>query len=314
MSYLTRKAIAIALAGTAVSVCALSAQAASTTYYNTFGAGTAIGSNVDGWTHTNGSGNTGALQSWYGSTDADPRPFDFTGTSAIKNYKGVAALNWAVHLGAAGDSAQISVADATTRYGSQAGFIAPDLDTAQGSWVDSATSPGGWGMYSDYGFFLSDVTTTVRLTATTENSLLPSNFGISVYSGKNNQLSGGWSHHQGWNTGYIKGDTSAANLAKVNTNTPLGISGLTFVGFADGSGLGPNGGSYIEFTAQAGQVYSIIMGGSAGTTWNTLGGNPSAAYKLDVSTPAVPVPGAVWLFGSAMAGLTAINRRRKMIA
>ncbi|MEQ1531640.1 MAG: hypothetical protein ABL925_20195 [Methylococcales bacterium] len=308
MSYLTRKAIAVAIAGTAVSVCAVSAQATSTTYYNTYGAGSALGSNVDGWTHTNGSGNSGALQAWYGPTGTDPRPFDYAGTEALKNYKGAAALNWAVHLDTAADSAEISVADASARYGSQAGFIAPDLDTAQGSWVDSQPNPGGWGMYSDYGLILSDVTRTIRLTPYTENSALPSNFGISVYSGKNNQLSGAWNHHGAWNTGYIKGDNSAANLAKVNGNNPLGITGLNFVGFVDGSGLGPNGGSYLEFQAQAGQVYSVILGGAAGTQWKDLGGNPIAAYKLQVA--AVPVPGAVWLFSSAMAGLGVLRKRK----
>ncbi len=300
MSYFTRKAISIAIASTAASVFALSAQA-STTYYNTFGAGSALGSNVDGWTKTGGSNGAGTLQPWLGSTGSDPRPL---------GYKGVAALNWAVSLNSAGDSAQISAADATTRYGSQAGFVTPDLDTAQGSWVDSAASPGGWGMYSDYGLIKSDVTRTVRLTAYTENSALPSNFGISVFTGKNNQLAGSWNHHGAWNTGYIKGDTTPGNLAKVQVVNPLSITGLNpFVTFADGSGLGPNGGKYVEFTAQAGQIYSVILGGSAGTAWKDLSGNSIANYRLEVS--AVPVPGAVWLFGSAMAGMTAMVRRKK---
>lgn len=297
----------MAIAGTAVSMCAISAQASST-FYNTYGAGSAVGSNVDGWTHTNGSGNTGALQPWYGPTGSDPRPFDYSGTEAVKNYKGVAALNWAVHLQTASDSAEISVADANTRYGSQAGYVAPDLDTAQGSWVDSAASPGGWGMYSDYALILSDVTRTIRLTPSTVNSALPSNFGISVFTGKNTQLSGGWSHHQGWNTGYIKGDTSPANLAKVSGNNPMGISGLTFLTFVDGSGLGPYGGSYLDFVAQAGQVYTIILGGAAGTAWNTISGNSIANYSLNVA--AVPVPAAVWLFTSALAGMGVLGRRK----
>ncbi|MCQ8103964.1 VPLPA-CTERM sorting domain-containing protein [Methylomonas sp. SURF-2] len=59
-----------------------------------------------------------------------------------------------------------------------------------------------------------------------------------------------------------------------------------------------------------------------GDTWTSFPyGNKSQphAYKLfvsgDVALPtSVPVPGAVWLFGSALAGLTAASRRKQRIA
>ena len=58
-----------------------------------------------------------------------------------------------------------------------------------------------------------------------------------------------------------------------------------------------------------------------GDTWSSypFGDNSQPhAYKLfisgDVALAAVPVPGAIWLFGSALAGLTAASRRKQSLA
>jgi hypothetical protein len=63
--------------------------------------------------------------------------------------------------------------------------------------------------------------------------------------------------------------------------------------------------STVSFEAQAGQVYSILLGGYSGA------GNfgPHAGYSLSISS--VPVPGAVWLFVSAMFGLVGFQRRKQ---
>lgn len=303
MNHSIRKAVSLAIAGTTLSLCAIPAHAA-TTYYNTWNAGnSAVGSATDGWTHTNGTGNSGALQPWYGPALApgvtDPRPF---------GYKGIAALSWAINLTSAGDAGIISGDDATARYGSTPGYLPPDIDTAKGAWLDAEATPQGWRHQLDFGLIKSDVTTTIRLTPSVVGNAFADNFGISLYKGMNNQLSGSWSHHGSWHSGYIKGDTSAANLAKINGNNPLDITGLQFVTFIDSSGLGPYGGDYLEFTAQAGQVYTVILGGSdGGTSW----GSPLSGYALEVSSvSAVPIPAAVWLFGSAIAGMGIFGRRK----
>ncbi len=62
--------------------------------------------------------------------------------------------------------------------------------------------------------------------------------------------------------------------------------------------------NYLEFFAKAGQVYSIALGGNGVGRWN----ENVAGYKLTISSSVVPVPGAVWLFGSALAGFIGMRR------
>lgn len=278
------KAIKFALTGCALAL-NLSNADASVTMYNTFT--TTDQNSTDGWTRAGGSSGTGALNPWVGVAN---RPFNFRGPSA---------LSWAIQLNGLGDSGEISTADSIARYG-----FAAEIDTAQGAWQDESAAKTGWRHQTDFGLIRSDVTQKIRISADVVGDAFPSLFGISLYKGMDNRLAGGWSHHGGWNAGYVAGDTSAANLALVNSNNPIDIPGLVFLDFIDSSGLGPHGGTYLEFEAQANQVYTVLLGGRAGGSWNGV----KAGYALDVA--AVPVPGAVWLFGSAMAGLGAIGRRR----
>jgi hypothetical protein len=63
-------------------------------------------------------------------------------------------------------------------------------------------------------------------------------------------------------------------------------------------------GNTATFTAEAGKVYTIILGGFQGGDWIETRND----YKLTISS--VPVPSAVWLFGSALAGLVGLKRRK----
>jgi len=279
------KAIKFALTGSAMAM-SISSANASLTMYNTFT--TTDQNSTDGWTRTGGSAGTGTLQPWVGVTN---RPFNFRGPSA---------LSWAIQLNGAGDSGEISTADSLSHYG-----FAAEIDTAQGAWQDESAAKTGWRHQIDFGLIRSDTTQTIRLSASVVGDAFPSLFGISLYEGMDNRLGGGWSHHGGWNAGYVAGDTSATNLAKINTNNPMDITGLKFLDFIDSSGLSPHGGNYLEFTAEAGKIYTVHIGGRAGGSWNGV----KASYALDVA--AVPVPGAVWLFGSAIAGMVGMHRRKK---
>ncbi len=284
-----QKAIRVSLTGGALVLGTMSTAHASITMYNTFT--TTDQNSTDGWTRVDGSGNSGSLQPWVGIPSKVNRPLNFRGPSA---------LSWAIQLNGEGDSGVISSADSLSRYN-----FAAEIDTAQGAWQDESAAKTGWRHQIDFGLIQSDVTQTVRLSASVVGGQFPSKFGISLYEGMDNRLSGGWSHHGGWNAGYVAGDTSAANLAKVNSNNPMDITGLTFLDFIDSSGLGTHGGDVLEFTAEAGKIYTVHIGGRAGGSWNGV----KASYALNVA--AVPVPGAVWLFGSAMAGMTAMVRRKK---
>jgi hypothetical protein len=52
--------------------------------------------------------------------------------------------------------------------------------------------------------------------------------------------------------------------------------------------------------------YTLILGGYDGTT---AGGN--LLYTATITASPVPVPGAIWLFGSAMAGLLGVSKRKR---
>lgn len=291
------KAIAIAMAGTALSSGATSA-IASTTMYNTFT--TAATTDTDGWTRTydNGTtspgtstgpesqGNKGTIKPWLG-TSGGALPFSYTGSSH---------LNWAVQLGSAGDSATISAADSLSRYGTAA-----EIDTGGGAWNDngltstgavSATGPTGWKHQTDIGIIQSDVSQFVTLKLSTIGGTF-SRFGVTVFEGVDTNTAN-YSHHGAWNA---PGATPAKPFTASN---PFGTVGLTNIGYSDNVD-GVNG---YSFLAEAGKQYSVYLGGVGFSRWNT----GVDGYALNVTS--VPVPGAIWLFGSALIGFVGLRRRK----
>ncbi|MBD9357537.1 VPLPA-CTERM sorting domain-containing protein [Methylomonas albis] len=311
-------AIATTLAGGALSFNA----AASTTMYNTFIA--ANDAATDGWVYgfctscTNstrainyvagqaytGGGQTGG--GFYGTNESNPTQY----TSATPfNYGGTSQLNWGAHLTSTGDSAEISQADAQARYG-----YAANIDTGGGAWRDTGGSTGGvttgWKHQTDIGLIESDVTQNVTLNLTNLEVLTAglgySRFGITVFDGMDSQTAA-YVHHGGWNN-YGTYSPGGTTLHPYDMNNPFGTIGLTNIGYSD----------YVDstvahaftFTAQAGHVYSIYLGGVDFSTWKA----GVADYQLNITTSAVPVPGAVWLFGSALAGLGVTGRRKKTLS
>ncbi len=307
------KAVSFAMAGAALFGGVLSdASASATTMYNMAVRNDALLPNgisnrvggTDGWVW--GSTDDGASFNWnYGT----PTP-GFAGTGAGNptpfGYAGKAHLNWAVELGSAGDSAQISTADALLRYGpSGTGQMTDvEVDTGAGSWQDSQAAPAGptgWKHLTDIGLIKSDVTQNVtlnltRLTAPSTPGLPNDNFGITVFNGMDTNT-GAYSHHGGWNC------PTCATATPYNANNPFGTTGLTYLTH-DGTVDSVNG---LTFTAQAGQVYSIYLGGAGVGVWN----RNVSDYQLDIAASPVPVPAAAWLFGSALAGLIGVHRRRR---
>jgi hypothetical protein len=288
------KAVSLAVAGAALSAGASNALA-STTMYNTFT--TAAATATDGWTRTGGpssNGNTGPIQPWLGiggsSTPTAVLPFNYTGSSH---------LNWAVQLNGTGDSATISAADSLSRYG-----VSAEIDTGGGAWNDNGlnasgvpttTGPTGWRHQTDIGIIQTDVTQFVTLNLSTIGQTF-SRFGVTVFQGMDTKT-GNYSHHGAWNA---PGATPPRPFSEDN---PFGTTGLTNIGYSDNvtSAIG------YTFLAQADTAYSIYLGGVGFSRWNAgLDG-----YALNITTSAVPVPGAVWLFGSAIAGLVGMGGRRK---
>ena len=284
------KAVAMAIAATSLSAVGTSGASASTTMYNTFQAYT-VPTNTnpgttDGWTWSDGPGKgttPGAtLMPWVGTTGG-ARPYGYTGSSA---------LNWAANITQAGDSLQISQAD-SAKYGTTASPFYADIDTAGGAWKDATGK--GWAHNTDIGLFKSDVTTDVTLKLSAINGPI-ANFGITVFTGMDTGTN--YAHHSqaaGWNN---------PPAVPYTTSNPFGTDNVLYSSHLFGV-TSTNG---LTFTAQAGQIYSIYLGGYGGTGWN----NQHDGYQLNISS--VPVPAAVWLMGSGVLGLLTFGRRKKLAA
>lgn len=115
----------------------------------------------------------------------------------------------------------------------------------------------------------------------------------------------GFTLFSGWDTSPTSSKHGSWNVAlpAVPVN-PRGTTGLTYAGQASTTVAGGTA-SYL-FTNLAAGNYSLWIGGN-GPVASTTG---SQSYVATLTTSPVPVPGAVWLFGSAMAGLISFNRRQ----
>lgn len=315
-------AVASVLAGAALSLGAVSGANASTTMYNTFT--TNNPTKTDGWvygfcTTCNNSSRAIAYNpsnpqaytaggpangGFYGTDGSNP-----TAYSAILpfGYGGTSHLNWGLHLTSAGDTAEISQADAISRYG-----YAAEIDTGGGAWRDNGSTtqgiPTGWKHQTDIGLIKSDVRQQVTLNLTNLNAGYSSRFGITVFEGMD-QKTGAYVHHGSWNNvtsiPAAPGGTPPAQATHpYNMDNPFGTVGLHNIKFSDY--VDSTTAHAFTFTAEAGVIYSIYLGGVDFGDWN----DNLAAYKLSVVTSPVPVPGAVWLFGSALAGFGAFSRRK----
>ncbi len=308
------KAIAFAIAGAALSAGSVStASASSTTMYNlTTGGGNdnstnttdpttggvwALSGATDGWLYGFGGSNpspgtgTTSVAKWAGTSSANTTPFAaYTG----------AHLNWGLSItGGNGGEAEISTFDSFTRYG-----VYADIDTAKGAWSDNISSnvgvKGGWRHDLDFGLFKSDTTGLVTLNANGIINPTNTQFGFTIFKGQNTNSSYG--HHGVWNSTTNDGGLTSNSLPGGGTN--LTVADIVAYSVGDpATNIGT-----ISFNAVAGQVYTIALGGYRTGDWGTT----TDGYKLSVSQ--VPVPGAVWLFGSAMAGLIGFGRRKSKSA
>ncbi len=107
--------------------------------------------------------------------------------------------------------------------------------------------------------------------------------------------------------------------------TGPGLSGMNLLGSVLANTIGQNiglsillTGNYINDPAAAGE-YTIVVGDQGGANAGfdghiKLGVEASATALYTNQISAVPVPGAVWLFGSAMAGFIGFGRRKQLAA
>lgn len=317
------QAITLTLAGGALSLgAASSASAASTVYYNN-GAQTRVTGAYDPITNTDGfvwggvgwrtqgtpPANVGLVNpNWTGAPplDANSNPLpvgsaNFTGLTAGQTpfgYQGSSHMNWAVSLGAIGDTATVSKANAVSTYGT-ANTANVEVDTGAGAWQDKGNTIQGWRHQTDIGLIRADTDMTIkiniaRVSDPLNGNLINDNFGVTVFTGMDTNT-GTYSHHGSWNC------PTCATPRNYTDSNPFGTTGLTYLTHSENVDTLNS----LVFNAIAGQEYSIYAGGAGVGTWST---NVSD-YALTVQ--AVPVPAAVWFFGSALAGLVGFGRRKQ---
>jgi hypothetical protein len=67
-----------------------------------------------------------------------------------------------------------------------------------------------------------------------------------------------------------------------------------------------------SFTALIGDIIGLNTGAGASITYSGIGDYSSDAWShIELTAEAVPIPGAVWLFGSAVLGLVGVRRKRQ---
>jgi len=272
------KAVSIALFG---STLALGSNVATAhTMYNTYNAGLhSVGpqkvGGIDGY-------NAG---SWVGTDSTSTVPF---------GYAGAQRLHWAAMIHSDTSAMEISTADAQLHYELDA-----DLDTAKGAWFDGVN---GWAHNTDYGLMKSMVDTKVTLSLSSVNGGI-GNFGVTVFTGMD--TGSNYNTHWGWNyTEFLVGydeagvEIYAAAGSTATGSNPHGTAGVIYKTHSETSTL--------TFTALADQVYSIYLGGNDG------GGNfgPHDGYVMNIQASPVPLPAAVWLFGSGLLGVVGWGRRK----
>ncbi len=335
-------AVTLLISGAALSTAAISTASAGTVSYNTFNHGrdrphVLVSENnenngTDGWLRTvaasgklapeicksagsycglaKNTGNiTGLPVAWVGT---DPRDAADSQNPAKFGYSGTQVLHWTAVLGA-NDTATVSRLDSNARYGGTqladgSIFNYADIDSAQGAWHDNVET--GWKHDTDVGLFKSTVNQTVKLSIT---SLLSNgdvdetpDYGFTIFEGMDTTTTT-YSHHGQWHKFSPADALSVGNNENPLTEpNPLGGTNA-----GDASGLDVLVGDYVVgnqaiFQAEAGKIYTIYLGGFQAGDWTFTRND----YQLTITSAPVPVPGAVWLFGSALAGLVGLKRRK----
>ncbi len=297
-----KHAIHLATSGAALTLSLSGAAQASTTIYNLYNASTSptpAEFATDGWVwgkeqHLSPGNATAATPGWVGSSCPTCTPFGF---------KGGMAINWAAHITQSGDPLIISQQDAKNRYG-----VYADIDTSAGAW-HSPDANHGTRHSIDIGLFKSEISQTVNFTISGIDNP-NNNYGITIFKG---MAEGPEYNHYGYplfdtDTDYLDySKTITIQTTNGNTTTTTTTEVYHYLDYVARTIVDPDThltNNTLSFAAEAGQIYTIMLGGNNGTLYDGYAG-----YQLNISS--VPVPASAWLFASAISGLLGLNRRKK---
>jgi hypothetical protein len=232
------------------------------------------------------------------------------GSPVAKGYIANLPTTWLANIHHYDDVYEVSAANAKTTPSVDETFV---LESTGNRWKPSAS----WGNALDFGLIDMEVAGNLSITVQADSSL-NSTFapGFSLFSGWGSTTHG--NKHQAWNANPDApsspiGNVSNPNHASYNPNSlsfnpdqlPLAMRGLEFIGYAATT---TDGGSASKtFNNLAAGKYFLWIGGNGSDNSNEF-------YKASLSVAPVPVPGAVWLFGSAVAGLIGFGRKSKIAA
>lgn len=258
---------------------------------------------------SNGEGDDGYTGSDYGAGD----PVAWVGANAGALPFGLTTdelhfANWAVQLNSAGAGEIISSQNAHDQYG-----VWADLDTTQGAWTDAY---GRGTMYSmDLGLIKSDVTQQVTMSVSNIDASSWQTFGISVYNGGDLHPHTQYEYTHdaccdaNGNPVPIYGFVDYDYLSTMSHYGYWGYDSRT--PFSDnpfGSNidyLTSGEASTVTFTAEAGEIYVVLLGGNSG---GIMYGDDKG-YAVDITSSPVPLPSALWLFAGVMPFFVGMRRR-----
>lgn len=271
----------------------------------------------------------GGADSTYNGSDGS-----YAWTSPAPAYLGSLPINWYVNFDSAGGSASLTSQAALAAGSQQELMVGPQAYRGDFSGSPSAN----WGHNSDFGLFHISSASDVTITMSSDNSLIGHTFqdntatpGTPWVGGANTAiLAPGFSVWSGWGNGGSRHGAYANNGAiNAFANNPLG-SGSGVVVIPGTTTTGCNGGgaacAYNAVLGSSSSIstatltlnnlaagdYIIFLGGYLGTAGPAQANN-HVAYTASISATsvsAVPVPAAVWLFGSSLVGLLGFNRKK----
>ncbi|MDD2739737.1 MAG: hypothetical protein PHR94_12465 [Methylomonas lenta] len=208
---------------------------------------------------------------------------DGTWTGGAPSYDGNLPVTWVANIHHEDTVYNVSAADAITK-GAASNFV---LESANNKWTPASS----WGNALDFGLINMEVAGNLTVTVAADSSL-------------NSTFAPGFTLFSGWDATATSNKHGSWN-ADPFAPTTRGSNELTYVGHAATT---TDGGSVAyTFNGLAAGHYSLWIGGNGAD-------NTDEYYKASLSVAAVPVPGAVWLFGSAVAGMIGFGRRKASIA